>query len=235
MSQEVVRYTLEDEVAVLRLDDGKANALSHAVLEALGSQLDRAEKEAGAVLLAGRESRFSGGFDLATMRSGPEAVRSLVTAGAEFLLRLLTYPQPVVVACTGHAVAAGSLVLLAADTRLGAGGDFRIGLSEVSIAMTLPVFALELARQRLSKRHFVAATTQARLYAPDEAVDAGYLDRVVSPEELLPAARAEATRLVQLPQPAFRETKMRAHGATAAFIREGLEEDVRGLTTPRGA
>jgi len=235
VSQELVRCTLEDAVAVLWLDDGKANALSHAMLEALGAELDRAEKQAGAVLLVGRESRFSGGFDLATMRSGPEAVRSLVTAGAELLLRLLTYPRPVLVACTGHAVAAGALVLLAADARLGARGEFRIGLSEVSIAMALPAFAIELARQRLSKRHFVAATTQARLYAPDAALDAGYLDRVVEPEALLPAARAEATRLAELPQPAFRETKLRALGAAAASIRAGLEQDLRSLTPPRGA
>jgi enoyl-CoA hydratase len=235
MPHETVRYALEDRVAVVRLDDGRANGLSPAVLEALHQGLDRAEKEAAALLLVGREGCLSGGFDLATMRSGPEALCGLVTAGAELLLRLYGYPLPVVVACTGHAVAAGALVLLTADLRLGARGAFKIGLSEVAIGMTLPIFAIELARQRLSKRHFDRATAQAQLYPPDAAVDAGYLDRVEAAADLLELARAEATRLGALSQPAFRASKSRAHAAAIASIRGSLERDVSELTTPQGA
>ncbi len=229
MADEPVRTEIQDRVAVVRIDDGKANALSHAVLDAIGEALDRAEKEAGSVLLVGRPERFSAGFDLATMRSGPEAVRGLVGAGAELFLRLFELPLPVVSACTGHALAAGALVLLASDLRIGATGEFKIGLNEVGIGMTLPIFAVELARARLSRRHFERATIQAELYAPDAAVDAGFLDRAVAPPAVFDTALAEARRLAELAQPAFQNTKLRSHADVAAGIRASLANDLKAI------
>lgn len=233
MAIEAVRYELRDRVAVITLDDGKANALSHAVIEALHGCLDRAEREAAAVLLLGRDRRLSGGFDLTVMGSGPESVRKLVTAGAELMLRLYMFPRPVVVACTGHALAAGAILLLVADARFGAAGDFKIGLNEVSIHMTLPVFAMELARARLSKRHFTAAVAQARIYDPQAAVDAGYLDATAPPEQLLEVAFAQALQLTALPDPAFRATKERERAAIVQFIRDTLVADMAALTGPQ--
>ena len=129
-----VRYELRDTVAVITMDDGKANALSPAVIEMLHACLDRAEREAAAVLLTGRDRRVSGGFDLKVMTSSLENMRTLVTAGAELLLRLYLFPRPVVVACNGHALAMGALLLLVADARIGAAGDFKIGLNEIGRA-----------------------------------------------------------------------------------------------------
>jgi enoyl-CoA hydratase len=226
---EAVRTEIREAVALVHIDDGKANALSHPVIAAIEAALDRAEKEAGSVLLVGRPGRFSAGFDLATMRGGPEAARGLVTAGAELFLRLFELPLPVVCACTGHARAAGGVTLLASDLRIGASGDFKIGLNEVGIGLTLPIFAVELARARLSKRHFERAVSQAELYAPDAAVDAGFLDRVVEPDALFEAALADARALAQLPQPAFRNTKLRSHAEIAAGIRATLEDDLKGF------
>ena len=226
-----VTYALDDKVARIALDDGKANGLSFATLESIQEMLDRAEKEAGSILIVGRPGRFCGGFDLSVMRgSDAEAVRGLVTAGAELFLRLFEFPLPVVVACTGHAVAAGAIVLLSSDVRIGAEGEFKIGLSEVGIGMSLPIFAIELARQRLSKRHFIRATTRAELYTPDDAIDAGYLDRTVSGDDLLEEALAEAKRLAEIPQPAFRVTKSSAQRTAVAYIRETLAEDMARMS-----
>jgi enoyl-CoA hydratase len=195
-------------------------------IDGLNAALDRAEKEAGAVILAGRPGRFSAGFDLSSMKAGPDAVRSLVSAGAELLLRLYEAPLPIVAACSGHALAMGAVLLLGADLRIGAAGDFKLGLNEVSIHMTLPVFAVEIARDRLSRRHFQRAVIQAEIYGPDGAVDAGYLDRVVPAERLAEEARAEAERLAGLPRRAFSETKQRVRGASVERIRRSLVEDM---------
>lgn len=221
---EPVTIERRQEVAVLRLDDGKANALSPGMLSAIQAGLDPAEKDASAVLLVGRPGRLSAGFDLKVMQTGPEAARDMVAAGVELLLRLYEFPVPVVTACTGHAIAAGALLLLASDARIGASGEGRIGLNEVAIGMTLPRFALELAQDRLSRRHFTRAVLEAELYAPEEAVDAGYLDRVVEPGALFDTAFAEATRLASLEQPAFRATKRAARAARAEAIRASLRE-----------
>jgi len=230
MADPIVTCDHRDGVALVRMDDGKANALSHAAIDSLHRALDETEKEGEAVVWAGRPGRFSGGFDLAVMRSGPEAVRDLVTAGAELFLRILAHPRPVVVACTGHAIAAGALALLGGDLRLGARGDFRIGLNEVAIGMTLPLFALEMAEHRLAPTHLFRATAQAELFGPEFAVAAGYLDAVADPDALLATAESEARRLGEMPRAAFAETKRRIHADFATRLRTGLEQDMRALT-----
>ena len=228
----IVHTEIRDSVAIVRMDDGKANAFSHAMLDALGAALDRAEKEARAIVLAGRAERFSGGFDLKVMRQGGDAVPALVTAGARLAIRVYECPLPVVIACTGHALAMGAVLLLAPDLRIGAQGAFKIGLNEVAIGMTLPGFAMELARERLSPRHLVRATALAEIYTPEGAVDAGFLDRAVPPAELEAVAVAEAARCAaELQQPAHRTTKRRLRAASAARLHDSLERDVDPLRT----
>ncbi len=233
MTTAAVTYTLDGSVAVIRLDDGKANAISHDVVEAIHEALDRAEGEARAVVIAGREGRFSAGFHLPTMTAGTEEMQGLVTAGAELLVRLYLFPMPVVVACTGHALAAGALVLLVGDVRVGTAGEFKIGLNEVAIGMQLPVFAVELARDRLLATPFTAATMGAGIYDPVEAAAAGYLDRVVAADEVFAAATAEAARLSELRTGAYAETKVRARSTTADFVLSTLAEDLAQIEVPQ--
>jgi enoyl-CoA hydratase len=225
---ELVRFSLEGAVARLHFDDGKANVISPASLPALNAALDRAEKEAGAVLLLGREGRFCAGFDLGTMQSGADPARRLVAGGALLAARLAASPLPIVIGCGGHALAMGALLLLGADVRIGAEGDFKLGLNEVAIGLTLPAFAVELANERLSKRHLVRATTTAETYGPAAACDAGFLDRVVPAGTLAAEATAEAARLAELPRRAFAETKRALRGAMVERIRAGLEENLAG-------
>jgi len=220
-----LELTIENDIAILAMDDGRANALSHAMIDALNNALDEAEGKAKAVLIAGREKRFCAGFDLSVMGSGPEEVGKLVTAGAELLMRLYEYRLPVVMACTGHALAAGGLLLLAGDLRIGADGDFRVGLSEVSIGMTMPVFGIELARDRLARNRFSQAVTQARIYSPADAVAVGYLDEAVPAAALMETAKARATALAALKQPAFANTKRKERQATITLIRSTLQAD----------
>jgi enoyl-CoA hydratase len=224
---ELVRFSLEGSVAHLAFDDGKANVISPASLVALNAALDRAEKEAGAIALLGRAGRFCAGFDLNTMQN-PEAARRLVAGGAALAARLAGSPLPIVIGCGGHALAMGALLLLGADVRIGAEGDFKLGLNEVAIRLTLPAFAVELANERLSRRHLLRATTLAEVYAPAAACDAGFLDRVVAPERLQGETLAEAARLAELPRRAFAETKRALRGALVERIRNGLEQDLAG-------
>ena len=148
------------------------------------------------------------------------------------LLKLYLHPQPVVVACTGHAIAAGALTVLVGDARLGAEGDFKVGLNETAIGLTLPLFGIEFARDRLSSRHFTRAVIQAEIYDPAGAVEAGFLDRVYAPEALTDRALAEARRLAQLPGEAYRNTKLRARRSVAEEIRRTLATDMAGVAAP---
>ena len=144
-------------------------------------------------------------------------------------MRLYAFPLPVVAACTGHALAGGALYLLCCDLRLGAEGAFKVGLNEVQIGLPLPLLGRELAKARLSKRHLQQATVMARIYAPDEACDAGYLDQVVKADALVATAKAEAARLAELSPAAYAMTKVRMREATIAAIESGFEEDLAQL------
>ena len=228
-----VTYVLEGSVAIVKMDDGKANALSVAMLDGLLAALTRAETEASAMVLTGRPDRFCGGFDLKVMMTSPDAATKLLQHGSEVLLRLYEATVPLVVACTGHALAGGSLVVLTGDLRIGASGAFKIGLNEVSIGLPIPLLAMEMARDRLVASELVRATLLAQIYNPDDAVRAGYLDEVRSADEVLGRAKAEAARLGALPRPAFRATKTRLRGKTIAHIRATMDEDMRTLLSGR--
>lgn len=225
-----VKYEGSRDIAVLSIDDGKANALSHEVVKAFNAGLDRAFKESKAVVIVGRPGMLSAGFDLKVMSSGPKAMRALVTEGAELLLRLYTFPKPIVVACTGHAMAAGALLLLASDTRLGVDGEFKIGLNEVSLGMPLPIFGVELARTRLAPTFLERATAQAEIFNPKSAIQVGYLDHLSGSQTIVDDAMEKAERLAKLGASAFEQTRSTLRKASARHIQKTLAADIAGLT-----
>lgn len=231
---ELLTFEKEGDVAIITMDDGKANALNPAMLTALGGALDRAREEAKAVVLSGREGRFCAGFDLKIMMQGPKAATDLVSTGAEVMIQLYEHPQPVVAACTGHAMAGGALLLLTSDVRIGAAGDFKIGLNEVAIGLPLPVFASELAHERLRRDAFIEATLLARVFDPESAAEVGYLDRVVPPGDLRAAAITEASRLGKHPAKAYASTKRSLRAPLIAHVRATHEDDLKRVARDMG-
>jgi len=220
-----VTLDVTDDIAVIRLDDGKANALGHVALDGLDDALDQAG-DAKAVVLFGREGKFSAGFDLSVMKEGPEAAQALVHKGAELLMRLYGFPKPVLAGSDGHALAAGALILLACDVRIASDTPGKIGLPETTIGMPLPVFGTELARDRLSRRHFTAATLLGTTYGPHEALAVGYFDRVVSAADLESTVLDLARTLANSLDPAgFAATRVNTRQATIDHVMSTLDTD----------
>jgi len=221
-----VSLDVTDDIAIIRIDDGKANALGHAALDGINDALDRAT-DAKAVVVFGRSGKFSAGFDLAVMKDGPAAAQAMVRKGAELCMRLYGFPRPVLAGSDGHALAAGALVLLSCDVRIGSDTPGKIGLPETTIGMPLPVFGTELARARLSPRDLTAATLLGTLYGPEEARAVGYLDRIVPSAELestvLEAARLHADAL---DASAFAETRVNVRQATIDHVMATLDADM---------
>ncbi len=223
---------IEEGVAVVRLDDGKVNVISHRVLELLHGALDEAIASASSVAIIGREGKLSAGFDLTEMTAGVERAQALVGAGGRMLMRIYGHPQPVVLGVTGHALAAGALLALSCDTRIGGDGPAKIGLNETAIGMGLPHYAVELAQARIAPAHLVRAAVQAEIYDPAGAVEAGYLDRVVPAADVERDAIEEARRLGQLPGGAYRHTKLALHQAMIDRVLATLDDDMRRMTAP---
>lgn len=219
---EAVAVEQRGRVLVATVDDGKANAMSIALTTALRAVIDRAEADdgIGAVVVAGRPGRFSAGFDLGVIQSGDaEAIGAMVSSGGALVAHAYGAGVPVVSACTGHAVAAGALFLLGCDHRVGPDADIKIGLNEVAIGLTLPDWALAIAQERLSRCHLQASVVDARLHDGQGAVDAGFLDAVVAPDEVVDTAVAEATTLAELDPRAYAATVQALRGPTLERMR----------------
>lgn len=212
---------------LIRLDDGKANALSGAMLGAIDGALDAAVARGRPVVLAGRDGLFSAGFDLKVMTGGDPATRmEMVHAGFEVVHRLLALELPVVVACTGHAIAMGVFLLLTGDRRIGAAGDFRIGANETALGIVMPQFAIELTRGRLTPAAFDRALLTSEFAGPDAAVAAGFLDEVVPAGEVMDRALAAAEQLSAFDAGVYGETKRRVRGPWLAALRAAIDADV---------
>jgi enoyl-CoA hydratase len=225
-----VRLELEDGVALVTLDDGKVNALSADRIAELGEALDAAEQARALVVLRGREGIFSAGFDTKTFQRGPEAGAAMVRAGAELVLRLLAFPRPIVTVCTGHAYPAGAFLMLAADVRFCLAGPWRIGMNETAIGLTVPRFAVELARHRLTPAGFARIAT-GPMFGPEEAMRLGYLDRVLPADDLEAALADEVARLRRIDVASYVATKARLNQDALTAIRAGIDADLRETST----
>jgi enoyl-CoA hydratase/carnithine racemase len=230
-SEARVTYEVDGAVATIAMDDGKANVLSPAMLTELGAALDRAEADRAVVVLTGREGRFSGGFDLSVINAGGQEAVGMIRGGFELAARLLTFPTPVVIAASGHAVAMASFLLLSGDYRVGAAGPYKITANEVAIGMVMPYAAIEICRQRLAPAHFHRAIALAEVYSPEGAVEAGFLDRVAPADELRRTAHDIAAGLAELDLAAHAASKLRAREAALTAIRAAIEADDAALQT----
>jgi enoyl-CoA hydratase len=208
------------------MDDGKANALTFEAIAGLRSALTTSIEEKAPLVIAGRSGCFSAGFDLRIMRSGDrDLVASLADEGFLLFRQLFSAPVPVIAACTGHALAAGALLLLASDYRIGPFGTYQIGLNEIRIGIALPQPAVDMARFRLNPVHLMAATLFATVVAPEQACAVGYLDRV-DPDPRA-AALATAADIASADLRAFARTKQRMHAEIIGRLSEAANRQTQ--------
>ena len=202
---ELARYELEGRVATIAMDDGKVNAFSIEMLKAVLAALDQAERDGAVVVLTGREKFFSAGFDLEVFSERPGEIVEMLTLGARLSERILSFPTPVLVACTGHAIAAGTFPALAADLRIGVEGPYKLGLNEVKIGLTVPLYVVELARQRLTPRDFNRSLVTAAMYSPP---------RPSPPASSTGSSRSRSCARPASPRPRSLRPRHGAHAAT---------------------
>lgn len=227
---DLVAYRLEDGVAVFTLNNGKVNAFSHALIDAFNAALDRAQADQAIVIVTGQPGILSGGYDLKVMMAGPQQAKNLVAAGSTLARRMLAHPQPIIVACSGHAVAKGAFVLLSADYRIGVDGAFSIGLNEVQIGMTMHNVGITLARDRLTPMAFQRSVVCAEMFNPQGALAAGFLDQVVPAEQLMASALDVAQRFKKLNPTAHAATKLKVRRTLLEALDAGIEADrITGL------
>ena len=224
---EVVKYQSEENYVIVTIQNGKANAISHEVIDGLNAAFDTIEKEQKPVVLTGQTGILSAGFDLKVMTASPESAKELVTKGSRLSLRMLSFPMPIIVACNGHAVAKGAFLLLSSDYRLGVEGEFKIGLNEVMIGMTMHNAGIEIAKARLAPVFFERSVNNSEIYNPKDAVTAGFLDKIVPEPHLLATAIKVAELFSKLNKKAHRATKLKLRKPYLEALEKAIDLDLK--------
>ena len=225
MTDQPATLTQHDDVSIITLDDGKANVFSANMSHTINSLLDEVPDDRGSLLFTGRPGLFSAGFDLKTISGGdPKAALEMTTAGFKLLSRIYSFPRPVVAASSGHAIALGAFLLCCADYRLGAAGNFIVQANETRNGMAIPTPILEISKSRILKNHWYRAILNAEAYPISDSVDAGYLDEVVDPDELMSKSLEVAKDLATLSHPHYKLTKDLDQQAVLKRINDSIEE-----------
>ncbi len=225
---DLIAYRLAEGVATITMDDGKVNVMSVAMLQDLGEAFRQAEKDQAIVVLrSGRKDIFSAGFDLKVFAANDvERSLEMVKAGAELALHLMSHPFPTIGIMQGHAFPMGTFLLLACDVRIGAKGKHRMGLNEVAIGISPPGFAIELARSRVHPAWLSRTVTLGEMFEPDDAVVAGFLDRVVPATELEHTIDDLVSALRQLNAPSHALAEQRLRLPTIVAMREAITREL---------
>ena len=221
----LVDYRRDTSNVRITMDDGKVNVLSTRMLADLHDAFERASAEGVPVVLSGRDRVFSAGFDLNVLRGGGPQAAQMLNSGFRLAERILSFPTPVVIACTGHAIAMGFFLLLSGDYRIGAAGPFKLTANEVALGLVMPRTPVALSQYRLVPGYFDRAILLAELFSPEVAVAGGILDRVVEAAEVEEAVKGLVATLAALDMPAHRASKLRARGALLATLRETIVAD----------
>ena len=223
---DIVQYELHDGIATIRIDDGKRNALSPAVLKGIYAALDRAEADGAVVILTGRDAVFSAGFDLNVMKRGGAPALRMLRSGYALTARVLAYPRPVITACNGHVMAMGVFLMLSSDYVIGTRGDFRIAANEVALGLTMPRVAAAMLEHRLDPAAYQRAVTLSEYFDVEAAHSAGFFDELVDDAELQARAVALATELQQLDTRAHADSKRRIRASLIRKIRRSIPLDL---------
>jgi enoyl-CoA hydratase len=213
---------LADGVTVVRMDHPPVNAMD---LELADTAVAAIRDIDGPIVLTGAGRCFSAGVDLrAIVGGGTDYIDLFLTSATAAFFAVFDHPAPVVAAINGHAIAGGCVLAMASDVRFMSGGT--IGLSELVVGVPFPVVALEICRYAMGPSA-AQAVLQAESIDVDSALTRGWIDEVVSPDDLLPRAIETACAMGQYAPAAFAAMKEQLHGPAHALIGGSADMDAK--------
>lgn len=220
----MISLNIENHVANILIDDGRANVISKHVADDFIEALDEAEQSAKATIVTGGGDKFCAGFDLQTVKSAGKVQVEMVTSGFTLLYRLYSHSLPLIAACNGHAIGMGAFILLCSDTKIGAKHEYKIGLPETAGGMPFTPLLVSILQRELHRPSYNSTALQSQMCSPENAVKANFLDLLVDAEELAATAQMAAQQLMQLPLEQYGENKLMLRHATLTKIKAELQE-----------
>ena len=232
MTDSIATLSKENDISIIKLDDGKANAFSYDMLSQVNDLLKKVPRDSGALVITGREGLFSGGFDLKTLATGDmEKITKMVQLGYRLLLELFSFDRPIVAAVSGHSIALGLFVTCSADYRIAIDGKYVCQANEVRNNMDIPTQIMEIIRARVNKKYFYSAVYHSDAYSVQDSIEVGYIDEVVSEDQFMERVMAKAKELATLPHPFYANTKKTAQDDVRQKIADAIDkyENLAGL------
>ena len=232
MTDSIATLSKENDISIIKLDDGKANAFSYDMLSQVNELLKKVPRDSGALVITGREGLFSGGFDLKTLATGDmEKITKMVQLGYRLLLELFSFDRPIVAAVSGHSIALGLFVTCSADYRIAIDGKYVCQANEVRNNMDIPTQIMEIIRARVNKKYFYSAVYHSDAYSVQDSIEVGYIDEVVSEDQFMKRVMEKAKELATLPHPFYANTKKTAQDDVRQKIADAIDkyENLAGL------
>ncbi len=232
MADSIATLSKENDISIIKLDDGKANAFSYDMLSQVNELLTNVPRDSGALVITGREGLFSGGFDLKTLATGDmEKITKMVQLGYRLLLELFSFDRPIVAAVSGHSIALGLFVTCSADYRIAIDGKYVCQANEVRNNMDIPTQIMEIIKARVNKKYFYPAVYHSDAYSVQESIEVGYIDEVVSEDQFMQRVMEKAKELATLPHPFYANTKKTAQDDVRQKIADAIDkyENLAGL------
>ena len=232
MTDPIATLSKENDISIIKLDDGKANAFSYDMLSQVNDLLKKVPRDSGALVITGREGLFSGGFDLKTLATGDmEKITKMVQLGYRLLLELFSFDRPIVAAVSGHSIALGLFVTCSADYRIAIDGKYVCQANEVRNNMDIPTQIMEIIRARVNKKYFYSAVYHSDAYSVQDSIEVGYIDEVVSEDQFMERVMEKAKELATLPHPFYANTKKTAQDDVRQKIADAIDkyENLAGL------
>lgn len=220
----MIDFELQDGISIVKMNnDAAKNSFDIEFAELFIKNVERANREGDAIVISGVDNVFSAGYNVKIIGKDEKATEKLVELGGEIVVQLLDIRKPVIAACTGHAIALGAVILLGCDFRIGATGNFKIGLNETQLGLALPVFATELAKQRIPHQHIHEVILGAGLHSPEKALTFGFLDQVVALEVVLSESLSLAQKLAKFSARTYAVHKKELNSEYANTVRASLK------------
>ena len=232
MTDSIATLSKENDISIIKLDDGKANAFSYNMLSQVNDLLKKVPRDSGALVITGREGLFSGGFDLKTLATGDmEKITKMVQLGYRLLLELFSFDRPIVAAVSGHSIALGLFVTCSADYRIAIDGKYVCQANEVRNNMDIPPQIMEILKARVNKKYFYPAVYHSDTYSVQDSIEVGYIDEVVSEDQFMERVMEKAKELATLPHPFYANTKKTAQDDVRQKIADAIDkyENLAGL------
>lgn len=225
MTDSIATLSQENDISIIKLDDGKANAFSYDMLSQVNELLAKVPRDSGALVITGREGLFSGGFDLKTLATGDmEKITKMVQLGYRLLLELFSFDRPIVAAVSGHSIALGLFVTCSADYRIAIDGKYVCQANEVRNNMDIPTQIMEILKARVNKNYFYPAVFHADAYSVQDSIAVGYIDEVVPEDKFMDRVMEKAAELATLPHPFYANTKKSAQEDVRSKISDAIEK-----------